>query len=295
MNVSIERIDHLVLTVADVEATCGFYARLLGMTPLDFGDGRRALQFGRQKFNLHQAGHEFEPKARRPTPGSGDICLVTAQLLDEVVAHVQACDVAVELGPVERLGAAGLMDSIYFRDPDGNLVEVSQYWTAARQRQAAVRDLEVGQAELEALFTQLTDAQMERPATIGGGEWSAKDLLGHVAAWEQLALQALAVARAWDGVLPDEAGWPGVDTFNAQVYARTSTQALSDVRHLAAEAHAALVDRIRAMDDQAWQTQRGERSAGELLGSITGGRRGPFRHTQDHRQDLAAFVEHAAR
>lgn len=124
---SIERIDHLVLTVRDVDATCAFYARVLGMMPVTFDDGRRALAFGRQKINLHQAGREFEPKALRPTAGSGDLCLVTATPLPDVLAHLAACGVPVEQGPVAKEGALGAMSSLYLRDPDGNLIEVSNY------------------------------------------------------------------------------------------------------------------------------------------------------------------------
>jgi catechol 2,3-dioxygenase-like lactoylglutathione lyase family enzyme len=125
--VRIDRIDHLVLTVADVDQTVDFYVRVLGMEPVTFGAGRRALRFGRQKLNLHQAGRELEPKARRPTPGSADLCLVTTTPLDRVVDHLRARGVAVEEGPVARTGATGPITSVYFRDPDGNLVEVATY------------------------------------------------------------------------------------------------------------------------------------------------------------------------
>ena len=89
----IDRIDHVVLTVQSIDATCAFYARVLGMRPLTFAGNRKALAFGRQKFNLHEAGREFEPKAARPTPGSVDLCLITSTPLDDVVAHLQRCDV----------------------------------------------------------------------------------------------------------------------------------------------------------------------------------------------------------
>src|ERR1700753_2128121 len=123
----IDRLDHLVLTVADVDATVDFYTRVLGMTAETFGAGRRALSFGYSKINLHQAGHEFEPKAARPTPGSADLCLITADPLAQVVAELAAHGVAVEAGPVDRAGAIGPMRSVYFRDPDQNLIEVSSY------------------------------------------------------------------------------------------------------------------------------------------------------------------------
>ena len=121
----VQRIDHVVLTVADVERTLTFYERVLGMTPVSFGEGRRALAFGDQKLNLHQAGREFEPKAKRPTPGAIDLCLVTDVPLDEVAAHLRSESVVIEHGPVDKIGARGPLRSLYFRDPDGNLIEVS--------------------------------------------------------------------------------------------------------------------------------------------------------------------------
>lgn len=123
----IERLDHLVLTVRDIAATCEFYARVLGMEVVTFGEGRKALAFGQQKFNLHEAGREFEPKAARPTPGSADLCLIAPGPLDAVIAHLAACDVAILEGPVRRTGALGPIMSVYFRDPDANLIEVSTY------------------------------------------------------------------------------------------------------------------------------------------------------------------------
>ncbi len=125
----IDRLDHLVLTVADVEATVAFYRDVLGMRPETFGDGRRALHFGGSKVNLHQAGHEFEPKARRPSPGSADVCLIAADDLADVCRELAAHDVAIEEGPVERTGARGRLRSVYLRDPDGNLIEISNQIT----------------------------------------------------------------------------------------------------------------------------------------------------------------------
>jgi len=121
----IAHLDHLVLTVADVEATCAFYERILGMTVVRFGNGRTALAFGEQKINLHAHGREFEPKAQRPTPGSADFCLITEVPLTEVVAHLRAEGVAIVAGPVARTGATGPLLSVYCRDPDGNLIEVA--------------------------------------------------------------------------------------------------------------------------------------------------------------------------
>jgi catechol 2,3-dioxygenase-like lactoylglutathione lyase family enzyme len=126
-NVGIDRVDHLVLTVRDVEATCAFYAQVLGMEPVTFAGGRRALAFGRQKINLHREGHEYVPHAHRPVAGSGDLCLISAVPLDDVIAHLRACGVAILQGPVERTGALGPMRSVYFRDPDLNLIEISEY------------------------------------------------------------------------------------------------------------------------------------------------------------------------
>nr|WP_212758312.1 VOC family protein [Usitatibacter palustris] len=124
---AIDRIDHVVLTVADIDRTCEFYSRVLGMERVTFAGGRTGLAFGRQKINLHQAGREFEPKALKPTPGAIDMCFIAATPLDQVAAHLKACGVAIAQGPVEKTGALGAMMSVYFRDPDGNLLEVSNY------------------------------------------------------------------------------------------------------------------------------------------------------------------------
>lgn len=123
----IDRIDHFVLTVRDIDRSCDFYHRALGMQVVEFGQGRKALAFGRQKINLHQAGHEFEPKAARPTPGSGDFCVITELPLEAVMQHLQAKGIALEEGPVPRTGATGPIRSLYLRDPDDNLVEISTY------------------------------------------------------------------------------------------------------------------------------------------------------------------------
>ena len=121
----VERLDHLVLTVADIDASCAFYQRVLGMQVVTFGQGRKALAFGQQKINLHRLGAEFEPKALRPTPGSADLCLIVSTPLVEVMAHLQRCDVAIEEGPVPRTGATGPLLSVYIRDPDRNLIELA--------------------------------------------------------------------------------------------------------------------------------------------------------------------------
>ncbi|MBW0106245.1 VOC family protein [Pseudonocardia sp. KRD291] len=121
----IDRLDHLVLTVTDVDRTVAFYRDVLGMEEVTFGEGRRALAFGTSKINLHRAGHEFEPRAHRPTPGSADVCLITTDPLEQVQRELSGHGVPVEQGPVERTGARGPLLSVYVRDPDANLVEIS--------------------------------------------------------------------------------------------------------------------------------------------------------------------------
>jgi len=127
----IDRVDHLVLTVADIEATTAFYERALGMRREFFrgpeGQPRYALLFGDQKINLQDKHTDTPTKARVPTLGSGDFCLIAAAPLDEVIAHLRGEGIALEAGPVPRRGALGALRSIYFRDPDGNLVEVAEY------------------------------------------------------------------------------------------------------------------------------------------------------------------------
>ncbi|XP_037531278.1 glyoxalase domain-containing protein 5 [Nematolebias whitei] len=125
--VEVSRLDHLVLTVKSVPDTINFYTSVLGMEVVTFRGNRKALSFGQQKFNLHQLGQEFEPKAKHPTAGSADLCLVTKTHLSSVAAHLKDCGVEIEEGPVERTGAMGPITSLYFRDPDLNLIEVSNY------------------------------------------------------------------------------------------------------------------------------------------------------------------------
>lgn len=122
----IERLDHLVLTVRDLDAAVRFYVEGLGMELREFDQGRKALHFGAQKINLHVAGREFEPKAAHPVPGSADLCFLTEQPLAEVRAGLEALGHSIIEGPVARTGATGPMTSIYTRDPDGNLIEVAQ-------------------------------------------------------------------------------------------------------------------------------------------------------------------------
>jgi catechol 2,3-dioxygenase-like lactoylglutathione lyase family enzyme len=123
----VNRFDHVVLTVASIDATVDFYTQVLGMEAVTFGPGRTALRFGSSKINLHQAGHEFEPKARHPTPGSMDLCFIVDDPIEDVAAQLAAAGVAVEEGPVARTGATGEIVSCYLRDPDGNLIELSNY------------------------------------------------------------------------------------------------------------------------------------------------------------------------
>lgn len=121
----LEAIDHVVLTVRDIPASVAFYSRVLGMREVVFGEGRRALAFGRCKLNLHQAGREFEPKAAHPAPGAVDLCLLARTPVAEIVRHLAAHHVAIEEGPIERTGSQGPILSVYVRDPDGNLIELS--------------------------------------------------------------------------------------------------------------------------------------------------------------------------
>lgn len=124
---TVSGLDHLVLTVADIQASLDFYTQVLGMRPETFGAGRTALHFGTQKINLHLAGAEFAPHASRPLPGSADLCFVAASSLAETVGHLQAHGILPEEGPIRRTGACGPVTSVYVRDPDGNLIELAHY------------------------------------------------------------------------------------------------------------------------------------------------------------------------
>lgn len=126
MSFVIDYLDHLVLTVADIEATVAFYTSALGMELVRF-EGRNALRFGEQKINLHQTGREFEPKAAHPTAGSGDLCFITKTPIEDVIAHLKGTGCPIELGPVDSTGAIGAIRSVYLRDPDFNLIEISNY------------------------------------------------------------------------------------------------------------------------------------------------------------------------
>lgn len=123
----IDHLDHLVLTVKNIATTCEFYVAVLGMDVVTFGDNRKALLFGSQKINLHEMDREFEPKAHWPTPGSADLCFITSVPLADVIEHLQRYGVKIIEGPVKRTGAIGQIESVYFRDPDLNLIEVSNH------------------------------------------------------------------------------------------------------------------------------------------------------------------------
>ncbi len=127
--IRVARLDHLVLTVASIEASLAFYAGVLGLEVVTFGAGRKALRFGAQQINLHQADGTFEPKATHPLPGSADLCFIVETEIADVATHLLAHGIATELGPVPREGASGSFLSLYLRDPDGNLVELSQIST----------------------------------------------------------------------------------------------------------------------------------------------------------------------
>jgi catechol 2,3-dioxygenase-like lactoylglutathione lyase family enzyme len=123
----IKRIDHFVLKVNDIEESCAFYSRVLGMEVIRFGEGRTALRFGEHKINLHPRENGPGLVAKAPSIGGGDFCLITDTPIDEVVRHLAAESVEIIYGPDTRSGALGPITSVYFRDPDGNLVEVSNY------------------------------------------------------------------------------------------------------------------------------------------------------------------------
>jgi catechol 2,3-dioxygenase-like lactoylglutathione lyase family enzyme len=128
MAIAIDRLDHLVLICRDIEKTCAFYETVLGMTREVFGEGRVALKFGRQKINLHPHPTPHQPLvADVPVPGTADLCFITTTPMPAVVAHLKTCDVAIIDGPVKRTGALGPMTSVYLRDPDRNLIEISVY------------------------------------------------------------------------------------------------------------------------------------------------------------------------
>jgi len=124
---NIQSIDHLVVTVKDIDMSCNFYSKIMNMDIVEFGNGRKALKFGNQKINLHQKGNEFDPKANNPICGSADLCFISTTNINEIIKELTVKDIEIIEGPVERTGAKGKILSIYFRDPDLNLIEVSNY------------------------------------------------------------------------------------------------------------------------------------------------------------------------
>ena len=125
--IRIDSLDHLVLTVRDISRTISFYRKVLGMEEISFGENRKALRFGNHKINLHEYGKEIEPKAENPTPGSADLCFITHTPVEEVEKHIRTCGITIIEGPTRRSGAKGEILSIYLRDPDGNLIEISNH------------------------------------------------------------------------------------------------------------------------------------------------------------------------
>jgi catechol 2,3-dioxygenase-like lactoylglutathione lyase family enzyme len=121
----VDSLDHLVLTVKNLETTLKFYTEVLGMKKEIFGENRIALKFGNQKINLHELGNEYEPKAKKPTPGSADLCFITKEKLENVIEHINRLGIRIIEGPITRTGANGKIKSIYIRDPDENLIEIS--------------------------------------------------------------------------------------------------------------------------------------------------------------------------
>jgi len=128
----IERIDHLVLTVKNVEISCAFYTKVLGMQEITFQGGRKAVAFGNQKINFHEFGQEFDPKALCPSPGSADLCFITRAPIAQIKSHLDTCGVTIIEEPLERTGAMGPMTSVYIRDPDQNLIEIASYQNEIR-------------------------------------------------------------------------------------------------------------------------------------------------------------------
>ncbi|MCU4490372.1 VOC family protein [Acinetobacter ursingii] len=123
----ISHLDHLVLTVAEIEATCNFYQHVLNFEVIEFGENRKALKFGSQKINLHQTGHEFEPKAAFPTQGSADLCFISETPIEHIIQQLKQLHIDIEQGPIQRTGVMGAILSVYIRDPDHNLIEISNY------------------------------------------------------------------------------------------------------------------------------------------------------------------------
>ena len=121
----VSKLDHFIITANNLEKTIDFYSRILGMEQQTYSDGRKALIFGDQKINLHEAGKEFKPHAQNPLPGSADLCFITRTPMQQVISHLTTCNVSIIEGPLEKSGASGPLLSIYIRDPDNNLIEIA--------------------------------------------------------------------------------------------------------------------------------------------------------------------------
>lgn len=130
----IDHLDHLVLTTIDVDACKNFYVRVMGMKLEAFGAGRIAFRFGNQKINVHVRGHEFEPKAHLPVPGALDLCFIASKTLEQVIDHVESEGWPIIEGPIQRTGATGPIRSVYLRDPDLNLIEISEQLAPVAQQ-----------------------------------------------------------------------------------------------------------------------------------------------------------------
>ena len=139
MSLSLDSIDHVVLTVRDVDATVSFYSHVLGMELAILPRGQKALRFGGQQIMLHRQGSDVAPKAQRPTPGSADLCFVTALSVGKVMQHLSSCGVAIVDGPVQRVGATGPILSVFVRDPDSNLIEIANRLADRVHRLSSVR------------------------------------------------------------------------------------------------------------------------------------------------------------
>lgn len=219
--IQIDRLDHFVLTVASVETSTDFYERVLGAERVTTPGKPTAVRFGRWKINLHPADAPFTPKAARTIAGAGDFCLITHQPLDAVIAHLADCGVAVELGPVDRNGALGPMTSVYFRDPDQNLIEISRYAERPLQRLAVYGSLAPGRPNHHHLAPL-------------GGTWTSGVVRGRLVAegWgatigfpglvldpdgEEIPVQVLESDAL-------EAHWPHLDSFEGAGYRRVSVE-----------------------------------------------------------------------
>lgn len=125
----VKELDHLVLTANDIDKTIKFYTTVFGMELVSFEDGRKSLRFSKQKINLHKAGQEISPHAKHPLPGSADLCFISDTSMEQIIEHLNSCEISILEGPVKRTGATGLLLSIYIQDPDGNLLEISIHLT----------------------------------------------------------------------------------------------------------------------------------------------------------------------